>query len=86
MRRAGHLFRDQVQSQPPYAAHGQRDTRNNQDGIFLQGGDQLLLQVQPGADGQSYTATMAVGVDLSAPSQSGPGPGPGPGGPPRSGA
>lgn len=57
---------DAVQAQPPYAAKGMRDMRNADDGIFRQGGDQLLLELQPGDDGTSYSTTFAVGVDLSA--------------------
>jgi protocatechuate 3,4-dioxygenase beta subunit len=74
---------DQVFTQMPYAAKGPRGTRNSNDGIFQQGGDVLLLDVQPSADGQGYMATFEVGVDLSAPSSpAGPGGPGGPGGPP----
>ncbi|HEY7294231.1 MAG TPA: intradiol ring-cleavage dioxygenase [Dehalococcoidia bacterium] len=71
---------DIVHAQPPYAAKGMRDTRNSNDGIYQSGGDQLLLDLQPTADGAGYTATFQVGVDLSAPSQADPGGGPRPGG------
>jgi protocatechuate 3,4-dioxygenase beta subunit len=71
---------DQVHAQPPYAAKGRRTTRNTDDGIFLDGGTQLLLNLTPQGDG--YAATKLIGVDLSAPSTSGPG---GPGGPPPGG-
>jgi len=54
---------DQVHAQPPYASKGQRDTRNAQDAIYLQGGDQLLLK--PSRAGRSYTASIALALDLS---------------------
>jgi protocatechuate 3,4-dioxygenase beta subunit len=56
---------DQVHAQMPYAAKGQRTTRNADDGIFQDGGDQLLLDLTP--NGSGYAATKAIGVDLSAP-------------------
>ncbi len=62
---------DQVHAQMPYAAKGQRTTRNADDGIFQDGGGQLLLDLTPTSDG--YAATKAIGVDLSAPAPSGPG-------------
>ncbi len=65
---------DTVQAQAPYAAQGTRDTRNSNDGIYQSGGgDQLLLDLQPTADGTGYSATFQVGVDLSAASQIGSG-------------
>lgn len=68
---------DIVHAQTPYAAKGQRTLRNEGDGIFLGGGDQLLIAIDQDADG--YAATIEVGVDLSAPAPAA-GPG-GPGGP-----
>lgn len=68
---------DQIHAQAPYAVKGQRTTRNSDDGIFLDGGGQLLLDLKPNPDG--YAATKTIGVDLSAPSPAGPG-GPAPGG------
>ncbi len=74
---------DIVHAQPPYAAKGMRDTRNSDDGIYQNGGDQLLLDLQPNEDGTGYSASFHVGVDLSAPAApAGPG---GPGGPPPRG-
>jgi len=71
---------DQIHAQMPYAAKGQRTTRNADDGIYRDGGDQLLLDLTP--SGGRYAATKAIGVDLSASPPGGPG-GPGvPGGPP----
>ena len=56
---------DQVHTQTPYATKGQRDVRNDNDGIFRDGGEQLLLPVTEDAGG--YAVTKAVGVDMSAP-------------------
>jgi protocatechuate 3,4-dioxygenase beta subunit len=81
---------DQVFAVQPYAAKGgNRSTRNANDGIYQQSGGQLTLDVKLTDDGQTYTATFAVGVDLSAPQQpsgpGGPGGSGGPGGPPPGG-
>jgi protocatechuate 3,4-dioxygenase beta subunit len=54
---------DQVHAQEPYASKGQRDQLNNTDGIFQNGGDQLLLA--PAAAENGYNATFAIGLDLS---------------------
>jgi len=52
---------DQVFAKAPYAAKGARTTRNTQDGIFNQGGSQLLLDVT--ADGAGgYQATFEIGL------------------------
>src|SRR5579859_6393680 len=79
---------DQLYTQPPYAQHTGRDTRNATDGIYQGGGSQLLLALAQ--SGAGYTATLPIGLDLSdtrigAPDsnqQGGGGPGGGPGGPP----
>jgi protocatechuate 3,4-dioxygenase beta subunit len=54
---------DQVYTQAPYASKGQRTLRNDGDGIFIAGGDQLLLA--PTQAGQGYTATFAIGLNLA---------------------
>lgn len=54
---------DQVHAQAPYNAKGQRPTRNRNDGIFRNGGDQLLLTLQP--DGEGYQATFNIGLDFA---------------------
>jgi protocatechuate 3,4-dioxygenase beta subunit len=54
---------DQVHAREPYAAKGQRDTLNSSDGIYQNGGDQLLLTVAE-ADG-GYTAQFDIAFDLS---------------------
>ncbi len=44
----------------PYATRGQRWMRNNEDGIFRDGGERLLLAAEP--DGPGYAASFAVGL------------------------
>ena len=53
---------DAVHARNPYAAKGTRDTPNAQDGIYRDGGDQLL--VAPTADGDGYAATFEIGVQV----------------------
>lgn len=50
---------NQVYRQPPYRANGQR-TLNQQDGIFQNGGDQLMLRLTQAAQG--YTGEFAIGL------------------------
>ena len=52
-----------VHAQAPYAAKGNRDTRNADDGIYRGGGSQLLLTVAQAPQG--YSANFDVGLDLS---------------------
>jgi len=59
---------DEVYTQQPYASKGQRNTLNATDGIYQNGGDQLLLDLKETEDG--YTATFDIGLDLSQPSSS----------------
>jgi protocatechuate 3,4-dioxygenase beta subunit len=55
---------DQVHSKDPYAKKGKRNTRNPDDQIFKNGGNQLLLNVRgDGADG--YIAAINLGIDLT---------------------
>lgn len=54
---------DQVYAQPPYAGRGPRNTTNATDGVFRNGGEQLMLA--PAAAGEGYAATFEIGVDLS---------------------
>lgn len=53
---------DQVHTQPPYASKGQRTIKNSQDGIFRDGGDQLLLTLTKTSQG--YTATLNIGLQI----------------------
>lgn len=73
---------DSVHARPPYNAKGRRDTLNANDGIFQGGSDALTLAIIEEGDG--YAATIAIGVDLSAPAAPS-GPGGRPGGPPHPG-
>jgi protocatechuate 3,4-dioxygenase beta subunit len=54
-------FTDQVHAQSPYNAKGSRNTRNSQDGIYRNGGSQLLLNVSQ--SGQGYAATFDIGLE-----------------------
>jgi hypothetical protein len=51
---------DQVYAQAPYVARGQRDTRNERDGLFRRGGHQLMLQLTQ--DAQGYMGTLDIGL------------------------
>jgi len=55
---------DQVYTQEPYAAKGQRNTLNASDNIFTNGGDQLLLNIS-GDNASGYAATINIGLDLT---------------------
>jgi protocatechuate 3,4-dioxygenase beta subunit len=54
---------DRVHARAPYSAKGQRDLRNESDGIYRRGGESLLVATEP--DGQGYRATFDIGLDLS---------------------
>lgn len=54
---------DQVHAQQPYASKGQRTLRNDGDGIFQGGGDQLLLALT--ALGQGYATTFDIGLQIN---------------------
>ena len=47
----------------PYVGNGERGTRNANDGIFGQGGDQLTLALA-GSPQTGYTTTFEIGVDV----------------------
>lgn len=53
---------DRVHAAAPYAASGQRTTRNRDDGIFRRGGDQLLLAPTETAGGMD--ASFAIGLQV----------------------
>jgi protocatechuate 3,4-dioxygenase beta subunit len=55
---------DVVYAQQPYAAKGERTLRNDGDGIYQQGGSQLVLSVTDDGAGE-YVATFEIGVDAS---------------------
>src|SRR5689334_5043882 len=54
---------DQVFTQAAYAGKGQRNTRNQDDGIYRNGGSQLLLAPTPTANG--YAATFDIGLNIT---------------------
>jgi len=53
---------DRVLSRAPYAGRGERTTRNADDGIFREGGRQLMLDPRP--SGAGYAASFAIGLQL----------------------
>lgn len=53
---------DKIFAQTPYAANGKNETPNSRDGIFRDGGDQLLLKLTPLDNG--YSSTFEVGLDV----------------------
>ena len=56
------VLMDRVHAAPPYAAKGQRTTRNQHDWIFRRGGDQLMLA--PTAVAAGDAASFAIGLQL----------------------
>jgi len=56
-------FTDRVYAAAPYATRGPRTARNQDDRIFRRGGDRLILDPTPTADG--YAAVFAVGLQMS---------------------
>jgi len=54
---------DRVYAQAPYAARGQRTQRNDRDGIFQDGGEQLMLQLTK--DAQGYMGTFDMGLEMA---------------------
>jgi protocatechuate 3,4-dioxygenase beta subunit len=51
---------DSIHAREPYAAKGQRDTRNDADAIHAQSGGQTLLTLHEAGDG--YAMTFEIGV------------------------
>jgi protocatechuate 3,4-dioxygenase beta subunit len=51
---------DRVYTQAPYTARGKRTQRNDQDGIFQDGGNQLLLQLSRAAEGYVGRFDIAI--------------------------
>ena len=54
---------DEVQAQGPYAEKGQRDLRNDEDGIYQGSGDEMLLALTP--QGEGYAATFDIALDTT---------------------
>jgi hypothetical protein len=55
---------DQVHATAPYAQKGQRTLRNDGDGIFANGGSQLLVQLAGDARA-GYSTTFDVGLQVA---------------------
>ena len=55
---------DEVFTQPPYSSRSARDTRNSRDGIYADGGDQLLLSLAKDQVGEGYTTIFNVGMNM----------------------
>jgi protocatechuate 3,4-dioxygenase beta subunit len=53
---------DRVHAHKPYASKGQRTLKNDGDGIFRNGGRQLMLSL---LDGQGYAATFDLGLQIA---------------------
>jgi protocatechuate 3,4-dioxygenase beta subunit len=53
---------DEVHSQEPYAEKGERDLRNDDDGIFREGGEELTLPLSEDGQG-SYGATFDIALE-----------------------
>jgi protocatechuate 3,4-dioxygenase beta subunit len=53
---------DRIHAQSPYAGKGQRTVRNQRDGLFRNGGSQLMLS--PIQSGAGYTATFDIGLQI----------------------
>jgi protocatechuate 3,4-dioxygenase beta subunit len=54
---------DQIYAQAPYATKGQRTRRNDGDGIFQDGGEELMLQLTQ--DAQGYVGTFNIGLQMT---------------------
>ncbi len=54
---------DRAHAYKPYASKGQRTVKNDGDGIFRDGGSQLMLS--PVEHGQGYAATFDVGLQVT---------------------
>ncbi len=54
---------DAVHSRPPYAGKGERDTRNSDDSIYRDGGEQLVLTVAN--RGNAYAATFDIALQMT---------------------
>jgi protocatechuate 3,4-dioxygenase beta subunit len=53
---------DTVHAQAPYNNRGRRDTTNARDGLFANGGSQLLLSPTP--EGSGYAATFPIALQI----------------------
>jgi protocatechuate 3,4-dioxygenase beta subunit len=53
---------DQIHAQPPYAAKGHRTSRNKEDRIFQDGGEELMLQVTQKPEG--HVGIFDIGLQM----------------------
>jgi len=60
---------DQVHAGAPYSAHTGQRTRNERDGIYRNGGTQLMLPVR--ANGQGYAAAFSIAMRPGDPAPAG---------------
>jgi hypothetical protein len=51
-----------VHAQAPYSQKGRRNTLNTTDGIYRQGGSQLVLPIA--AEGSGYGATFSIALQI----------------------
>ena len=54
---------DQIYAQAPYSTKGQRPSKNDRDGIFQDGGDQLTLQLTK--ETQGYVSIFNIGLETT---------------------
>jgi protocatechuate 3,4-dioxygenase beta subunit len=54
---------DRIHTQSPYAGKGQRTVRNQRDGLFRNGGRQLMLSAVQ--SGESYAAIFDIGLQMA---------------------
>ena len=54
---------DRIHAQPPYNSKGPRSVKNQQDGLFRNGGRQLMLSVVENPQG--YAATFDIGLQMA---------------------
>ena len=54
---------DQIHAQAPYAKKGQRTLRNEEDSVFRQGGNELILRLTKEEPG--YAATFDIGLQVA---------------------
>ncbi len=54
---------DRIHANEPYAAQGVRTTRNEHDGIYRNGGDNLILDLEQTNKG--FASTFSIGLDLA---------------------
>lgn len=57
------IVTDRVHTQAPYAEKGRRKVRNARDGIFREGGEQLVLRLERNTKG--YAGTFDIGLRMS---------------------